>query len=198
MVYSGGHAQAESISSELNSLEEPAGRDNEGAAQHPQLASSQSRHDPRIAALLSSYTNSTPIILLIGEKYPHIDFNLNCAFAVLGWYWVTACWAEKESNGMVRWKVRFQWVESQGQPWWLPETSVLPPNKAHVEQAYWNPRARVEMPQRHVLKDLKRKTWTTEALGDDCAVESAGRYHQQLLECQAQARQRLLQRDLAR
>lgn len=179
-------------------MEEAEEHDHEGSAQHTQLASSQSRRDPRIAALLSSYINSTPIILLIGENYPHLDFNLNCAFAVLGWYAVTACWAEKESNGLVRWKVRFQWVESQGQPWWLPETDGLPSDEAGAQKPHWDPRARVEVPQRHVLKELKRKVRAAEAGADESAIGSMALCHNQLQKSHTQAQQRLMQRDSSR
>ncbi|PWN21246.1 hypothetical protein BCV69DRAFT_164042 [Microstroma glucosiphilum] len=196
--HGGGHAEAERTPGDLGSLGNPEERVHEEAAQHTQLASSQSRHDPRVAALLSSYTNSTPLILIIGENYPHIDFNLNCAFAVLGWYAVTACWAEKESNDMVRWKVRLQWVESQGQPWWLPEIEASHSEENDVEQECWNPRARVEVPQRHILKDLKRKLRAAEALEYDNELSSANVLLDRPQKPGGQAQQRLLQRDLQR
>lgn len=101
------------------------------------LASSQSRHDPRIAALLSSQRHGIPIILIMGENYPLAEFELNCGFAVLGWYSVMHCWAEREAEGMVRWKMRFEWVEEQGVPWWeIGEGEV---------ERIWNPRVRKEM-----------------------------------------------------
>lgn len=101
------------------------------------LASSQSRHDPRIAAHLSSQRHGIPIILIMGENYPLADFELNCGFAVLGWYSVTHCWAEREAEGMVRWKMRFERMEEQGVPWWeIGEGEV---------ERIWNPRVRKEM-----------------------------------------------------
>lgn len=130
--HGGGHAK---ISSKGDTKS-----DDTPAAHSLKLSSSQSRRDPRIAALLSSYKNGTPIILILGENYAHADFQVNCAFAVLGWYAITACWAEMEDD-MVRWKVRFQWLQQQGEPWWCPKQDQA------VARPLWNPRERIEKVQ---------------------------------------------------
>ncbi|PWN30927.1 hypothetical protein BDZ90DRAFT_257978 [Jaminaea rosea] len=119
------------------------------------LASSQSRHDPRIAALLSSQRHGIPIILIMGENYPLADFELNCGFAVLGWYLVTHCWAEGEAEGMVRWKMRFEWMEEQGVPWWeIGEGEV---------EIIWNPRVRKEMCEQQSQAAKAQITFVPEA-----------------------------------
>lgn len=121
--HSGGHAASSSSPS---------------SGHHLTLSSSQSRRDPRVSALLQSYETGTPCILILAENYPLTDFNLNCGFAVLGWYAITACWAEEEEEGMVRWKVRFQWLEKQGPPWWVD-------NEQQSTRVPWNPRIRKEI-----------------------------------------------------
>jgi hypothetical protein len=84
----------------------------------------QTLEDGQISALVHSHRCQTPIVLLIAKDYKLSHFELPCAFAVLGWYWITDVWCEREpskdgSPGWVRWKFRFQYIQSQGRPWWL-------------------------------------------------------------------------------
>ncbi|CAO1638256.1 unnamed protein product [Sympodiomycopsis kandeliae] len=138
--HGGGHAAAPSsskVKKEVDpDLPQPTG------STHLRLTSSQSRKDPRVAALIQSYATGTPCILILGENYPLSDFQLNCGFACLGWYIISACWAEKEQDDMVRWKVRFQWLEQQGAPWWSDGEGSSNPSRP-----LWNPRLRLEADQ---------------------------------------------------
>ncbi|PWN50481.1 hypothetical protein IE53DRAFT_368870 [Violaceomyces palustris] len=123
------------------------------------LSDDQKEQDPTIASLINSMRTGLPIVLIAGENYALIPFNLNCAYAVLGWYTITDGWAEKEAGGkdgkyFVRWKFRFEfatppflspnrYIETQGKPWWLDEETNDPVRRT------WNPRERIEsLPQK--------------------------------------------------
>ncbi|KAL7419440.1 hypothetical protein Q5752_006278 [Cryptotrichosporon argae] len=93
------------------------------------LAADQTRADARIDTLVSAAERRAPVVLIAGEGYGLLPWDVGCAYAVLGWYWVSASWAEAEPvargaaapenrDWYARVKVRFDWVASQGTPWW--------------------------------------------------------------------------------
>ncbi|WVQ73812.1 hypothetical protein IAR50_003393 [Cryptococcus sp. DSM 104548] len=95
----------------------------------PVLQADQSRSDARVDALLTAAERQTPIILIAGEGYKELPWELDCAYVVLGWYWISYTWVEAEPaykgtkpppgrEYFHRIKIRFDWVESQGNPWW--------------------------------------------------------------------------------
>ncbi|KAG1746285.1 hypothetical protein EDD22DRAFT_918224 [Suillus occidentalis] len=91
-----------------------------------QQAQDQEATDKSVRALLRSYTDKRPLVLLADDKYAPFPFDLGasgCTYVVLGSYWISHAWAEYQpaSNGcgrVVRWKFAFQWCEGQGNPWW--------------------------------------------------------------------------------
>ncbi|BEJ13652.1 hypothetical protein CspHIS471_0308260 [Cutaneotrichosporon sp. HIS471] len=94
------------------------------------LAADHTRDDARIDTLVLAAQRRSPIILLAGEGYALLPWELGCAYAVLGWYWVSCTWYEAEpcAQGVAprddrqwfrRLKVRFDWIDTQGTPWWL-------------------------------------------------------------------------------
>ncbi|KAG0708360.1 hypothetical protein DFH29DRAFT_892124 [Suillus ampliporus] len=103
-----------------------------------QQAQDQEATDKSVRALLRSYTDKRPLVLLADDKYALFPFDLGssgCTYVVLGSYWISHAWAEYQpaSNGcgrVVRWKFAFQWCEGQGNPWWTISKSddmdVLP------------------------------------------------------------------------
>jgi hypothetical protein len=68
--------------------------------------------------------------------------NGRAKYAVLGWYLIRDSWAELEPGGglveaasqddhrstplFIRWKFTFEWVKSQGEPWWIQDLDHLP------------------------------------------------------------------------
>ncbi|WWD16674.1 hypothetical protein CI109_101104 [Kwoniella shandongensis] len=93
------------------------------------LHADQSRSDARVDTLLNAHERRTPIILIAGAGYEFLPWKLSCAYVVLGWYWISAAWVEAEPVGkgikpplgrdyFHRYKIRFDWVDSQGVPWW--------------------------------------------------------------------------------
>ncbi|BGP46773.1 hypothetical protein JCM10450v2_002621 [Rhodotorula kratochvilovae] len=93
------------------------------------LRASQTREGTRVRALRNCMETRTPVVLLAGAMYEHFPRLKDMGeggvrYAVLGHYLVTDIWAEGEpvegaTNGkfFVRFKVRFEWLESQGTPW---------------------------------------------------------------------------------
>ncbi|GAA5899913.1 hypothetical protein JCM8208_005540 [Rhodotorula glutinis] len=93
------------------------------------LKADQTRDGVRIRALHNCMTTGTPVVLIAGAKYEHFpklkDMGKDgVRYAVLGHYLVTDIWAEGEpvegdqdGNYFVRFKVRFEWLASQGEPW---------------------------------------------------------------------------------
>ncbi|GAA5976239.1 hypothetical protein JCM10908_005427 [Rhodotorula pacifica] len=109
------------------------------------LKASQTRDNVRMRALFNCKNTQTPVILLAGTQWPFFprlkDLGKNdegdatVRYAVLGHYLVTHIWAEGETidqptqpiasssakpagpDFFVRFKVRFEWVPSQGKPW---------------------------------------------------------------------------------
>ncbi|ODO09256.1 hypothetical protein I350_02856 [Cryptococcus amylolentus CBS 6273] len=103
----------------------------------PVLQADQSRSDARVDALLTAAERRTPIVLIAGEGYKELPWNLDCAYVVLGWYWISYTWVEAEPaykgtkppsgrDYFHRIKIRFDWVGSQGDPWWDSEIPVSP------------------------------------------------------------------------
>ncbi|ODO06332.1 hypothetical protein L198_01564 [Cryptococcus wingfieldii CBS 7118] len=103
----------------------------------PVLQADQSRSDARVDALLTAAERRTPIVLIAGEGYKELPWKLDCAYVVLGWYWISYTWVEAEPaykgtkppsgrDYFHRIKIRFDWVESQGDPWWDSEIPVSP------------------------------------------------------------------------
>ncbi|KAK0480609.1 hypothetical protein IW261DRAFT_1335221 [Armillaria novae-zelandiae] len=98
-----------------------------------QAASDQNAQDNSVRALLHSFHNSTPVALLIDDKYVHFPFSLGArdiTYAVLGFYKITHCWSElqpanNDRGRVVRYKFAFQWYESQRIP---DRTRVASPN----------------------------------------------------------------------
>ncbi|KAG1776986.1 hypothetical protein EV702DRAFT_1104717 [Suillus placidus] len=96
-----------------------------------QQAQDQEATDKSVRALLRSYTDKRPLVLLADEKYALFPFDLGasgCTYVVLGSYWISHAWAEYQpaSNGcgrVVRWKFAFRWCEGQGNPWWISSKS---------------------------------------------------------------------------
>lgn len=83
------------------------------------LLSDQSSSDARVAALLNSMRDKTPVVLILGKDYPLAHFRLreDISFAVLGWYYITDGWGERadgegeegdQGEAAVRWKFRFE------------------------------------------------------------------------------------------
>ncbi|GAA6009465.1 hypothetical protein JCM11491_003567 [Sporobolomyces phaffii] len=102
------------------------------------LHSDQERSNIRMRALQNCLDSKVPVILLAGNQYnffPKLrsmgqgEGRHEVRYAVLGAYFVTHLWAEGEpvsdqtrtepaqEEYFVRFKVRFEWVESQGTPW---------------------------------------------------------------------------------
>ncbi|KAA1106904.1 hypothetical protein PGT21_050368 [Puccinia graminis f. sp. tritici] len=94
------------------------------------LARSQDRESAPVRELLKCKHECVPVALIAGVKYagmPWIRKYDSVRYAVLGHYLVTHSWPELESIGepsnvrRFRFKFRFQWVSSQGDPWWLSD-----------------------------------------------------------------------------
>ncbi|WRT65553.1 uncharacterized protein IL334_002498 [Kwoniella shivajii] len=94
------------------------------------LQADQSHLDARVDTLLLAYERKTPIILIAGKGYEGLPWDLECAYVVLGWYWISSSWVEAEispkevsppegRNYFHRVKIRFDWIENQGEPWWI-------------------------------------------------------------------------------
>ena len=116
--------------------------DGYGRKSDPQLSADQSSDDARVDTLIQAHLNRNPLILIAGEGYEHLPWSLSCAYAVLGWYWISAVWVEAETvapditppagrSYFHRYKIRFDWVQTQGDPWWsgiTPNEQTKPPS----------------------------------------------------------------------
>lgn len=128
----------------------------------------QSLDDHHITALVQSQRNQTPIVMLMAKDYKLSHFILPCAFAVLGWYWITDSWCERELSageqiGYVRCKFRFQYLESQGSPWWLRCETQPVWNPDLARDAHWtSSSASSQAPEQQPTqsKTVKKK-WTS-------------------------------------
>ncbi|WVF67083.1 hypothetical protein IAT40_001828 [Kwoniella sp. CBS 6097] len=101
------------------------------------LQADQSRSDARVDTLLNAHERRTPIVLIAGAGYDFLPWQLDCAYIVLGWYWISMAWVEAEPavagtlpppgrNYFHRYKIRFDWVQSQGEPWWHDHSGSTP------------------------------------------------------------------------
>ncbi|TFK68699.1 hypothetical protein BDN72DRAFT_768985 [Pluteus cervinus] len=89
-------------------------------------ADDQLAQDKSVRALLTTYYECRPLVLVIDDKYTLFPYDLgtkDITYAILGFYTIVAAWAEyqpahNERGRVVRYKFAFRWCESQGQPWW--------------------------------------------------------------------------------
>ncbi|GAA5863860.1 hypothetical protein JCM3774_001180 [Rhodotorula dairenensis] len=109
------------------------------------LKASQTRDNVRMRALFNCKETQTPVVLLAGTQWPFFprlqdlgkvhEGDAGVRYSVLGHYLVTHIWAEGETvdhpplpvssssaaptdpDFFVRFRVRFEWVPSQGKPW---------------------------------------------------------------------------------
>ncbi|OXG39367.1 hypothetical protein J010_07025 [Cryptococcus neoformans] len=107
----------------------------DGTQGPPTLQADQSPLDARVETLLLAAERRTPLVLIAGEGYGQLPWKLDCAYVVLGWYWISYTWAEAEPVGkgvmpprdrdyFHRYKIRFDWVNNQGEPWWDCESQI--------------------------------------------------------------------------
>ncbi|XAO26948.1 hypothetical protein I312_105789 [Cryptococcus bacillisporus CA1280] len=105
----------------------------DGTQGPPTLQADQSPTDARIETLLQAAERRTPLVLIAGKGYEQLPWKLDCAYVVLGWYWISYTWVEAEPVGkgispprardyFHRYKIRFDWIKSQGEPWWQCES----------------------------------------------------------------------------
>ncbi|KAL1723929.1 hypothetical protein EV715DRAFT_285989 [Schizophyllum commune] len=95
-------------------------------------AQDQSENDRSVRALLHTYMEKRPIVLLLDDNYRLFPYDLKAhgiVYAVLGLYYIKHAWAERQPAGppggtVVRFKFAFQWCEGQDAPWWLPPPLV--------------------------------------------------------------------------
>lgn len=94
-------------------------------------ASDQHADDLSVRALLLSYEQRHPVVLLIDDKYELFPYDLHATnpdytYVALGNYLITRVWAERcipknSSESVIRYKFAFQWCDEQGDPWWLKQ-----------------------------------------------------------------------------
>ncbi|KAF8348386.1 hypothetical protein F5887DRAFT_1280766 [Amanita rubescens] len=94
----------------------------------------QLAQDKSVRALLRTFKECRPIVLVIDDRYASFPFDLSAkgvSYAVLGFYTIAHAWAEyqpaqNEQGCVVRYKFAFRWCEGQGEPWWSQEDNRAP------------------------------------------------------------------------
>ncbi|SCV68206.1 BQ2448_327 [Microbotryum intermedium] len=98
----------------------------EGDGNEFRLIRDQTRDNIRVRALINCHNTQTPVVLLAGKNYAHFPWleSRDIRYCVLGYYMVRDFWVEAEPNRatsgtgfFTRFKFLFEWVSSQGQPW---------------------------------------------------------------------------------
>ncbi|KZV82751.1 hypothetical protein EXIGLDRAFT_335607 [Exidia glandulosa HHB12029] len=110
------------------------------------LTKDQSARKGQVNPLRNAMLHQHPILLLADKRWKLFPYNLGERwFVVLGWYWIKDSWEEPEltkdsdKGYNLRTKLLFQWVDAQGEPWWLrqpsPARPVLKPDPdaSHVQ-----------------------------------------------------------------
>ncbi|KAF8844298.1 hypothetical protein BDN67DRAFT_963043 [Paxillus ammoniavirescens] len=96
-------------------------------SQRPQGPQDQEASDKSVRALLKTYRQCMPLVLLADDKYALFPYDLAASkytYVVLGIYRISHAWAECQPSPdglkrIVRWKFAFQWCGGQGDPWWM-------------------------------------------------------------------------------
>ncbi|KAL8276752.1 hypothetical protein RQP46_010861 [Phenoliferia psychrophenolica] len=104
------------------------------------LTSDQTRGNRRVRALINCHKTRTPVVLIAGHSYEYFPWlgSRKIRYAVLGYYFVDMVWAEAEpkqsdpSEFFVRFKFRFVWVSSQGEPWFGEIIGGAPPSTGNL------------------------------------------------------------------
>ncbi|KAF8135406.1 hypothetical protein EV363DRAFT_1550177 [Boletus edulis] len=127
-----------------------------GGPNRYQTDQDQEASDKTVRALLKTWKDRRPIVLLADDKYALFPCDLTSGrytYVVLGLYWISHAWAECQSardgsGRVVRWKFAFQWCEGQGDPWWLPQemkdTMCLTKGLSHTANTSGNPSIRCD------------------------------------------------------
>lgn len=110
-------------------LDTSPGKKRKGKRSKVELTGDQAAHGVQVDPLVHSAENGHPILLLVDRDYERFPWDLSDEHkvAVLGWYWIKAHWEEAEPSTKAplgywkRVKLAFQWVEGQGDPWWIPQ-----------------------------------------------------------------------------
>ncbi|KAJ8077182.1 hypothetical protein PM082_001610 [Marasmius tenuissimus] len=90
----------------------------------------QLAEDKSVRALVKNFKHQIPVVLLIDHKYSLFPYNLKgtcISYAVLGLYYISHVWAEREIVGaktVVRYKFAFQWADQEDPWWWCNDRSV--------------------------------------------------------------------------
>ncbi|KIY61732.1 hypothetical protein CYLTODRAFT_362443 [Cylindrobasidium torrendii FP15055 ss-10] len=100
-------------------------------------ATDQLESDWSVRALLNTFHEQLPMVLLIDDRYPHFPYDLENSrrmdgrngytYVVLGFYFIKDAWVElepsdgKDGTAVMRYKFAFQWCDGQACPWWLPK-----------------------------------------------------------------------------
>ncbi|KAF6760318.1 hypothetical protein DFP72DRAFT_843792 [Ephemerocybe angulata] len=119
LIISHGGGRAESVHSEKGRLTVRPAED-------------QRSDDKSVRALLKTYRERRPIVLIIDDRYAKFPYDLaskGVTYAVLGFYMIVNAWAElqpdeKSGRTIVKYKFAFQWCEGQGDPWWISESGM--------------------------------------------------------------------------
>ncbi|KZT61992.1 hypothetical protein CALCODRAFT_304930 [Calocera cornea HHB12733] len=157
-----------------------------GADGNMELRSDQKEDDARISALLSTMREKEPIVLLVGRKSQLPPWRMECDYAVLGYYIIVAFWMEKEGDrGANRFKLKFQWLPSQGEPWWIAgehvpggwapsfnDRKIIEAAKAKQLEQSLKKRKRAPEDLDHVCNDLPTLIHTETATPDALDVEA--------------------------
>lgn len=88
----------------------------------------------RVRPLLNSYKNVHPVLLVAHRQYALFPYELSpkMTYVVLGWYFIASMWEEAEPDRdaprgyLRRTKLKFQWIDAQGEPWWHQHTGARP------------------------------------------------------------------------
>ncbi|KAF8639503.1 hypothetical protein AX17_001408 [Amanita inopinata Kibby_2008] len=128
-----------------------------GGHECSQLADDQVAHDKSVRALLRTYRESRPLVLVIDDKYALFPYDLSSkgiTYAILGFYTIAYAWAEyqpaeNERGRVIRYKFAFRWCDGQGQPWWIQDVC---PDMSESS----SPMANVQLPREPPAKLAER------------------------------------------
>ncbi|TDZ60602.1 hypothetical protein CTRI78_v004833 [Colletotrichum trifolii] len=76
---------------------------------------------------LAAMESSSPVGVILGNQYPNLSISLDHAYGVMGYFFITDIWSERDTSttaGFSIWKIRLEKADQSSPSWWQPRSNL--------------------------------------------------------------------------